>query len=599
MGDARGSAVPEASIALGCRAAFLASVTPNLLLRIADSRTLKEVQLALPPGSADRSSTPDPLEVTCAAFDQGVNTLCVGCADGRIQLWKLRRSSWEPEREGFPYSHPSAVIAVAVASGLFASISQRELKIGPCCDSKSGDITKETLTLVPRWLTEAREIRLSFAASSAALWACIVSFQFAATGDHSVYMFTSGDQRGKKIFSPDSPSYPVFALSQDGSVVTIVCGDVLRRLSTTSFSLLEKRALSGVDSTKLDRFPIISPNGRLLAVCDGEAVHIRDVMQPSVKRPERNPNIKATGVIMTKYCYIVKGGKQQWLARVNGDGTCEDLVQLGEHEIEQLAVSADGTRLAALSFYQGKTQHGLLEIVNLHSKRRSTTTWPVALHESFTDWEICSVEFSATGRHVAMVFFLAVAEASYVCACDVESGSLRWKQLPGKMRPLAARSLQGEELVVVRTRDVWKIDLGTATGTRHDLYSREPYKVATFYAQFTETESASLLEVASRLWNKPPRHTIWNVDTVTPEEVTIKPTIAHLEIPYNKSSFGHWVLSNIGERVCCIPEEYCSEWGTRTQSSIGRDRLALVTGSGTLLVVDFRPMMEYLNPMSS
>ena len=600
MGDARGSAAPEASIALGCREAFLASVTPSLLLRIADSRSLKEVQLALPPGPADRSPpTPDPLEVTCAAFDANVNTLCVGCGDGRIQLWKLRRSSWEPEREGFPYSHPSAVIGVAVASGMFASVSQRELKIGPCCDSRRGDVTKETLTLVPRWLPDARDIRLSFAASSAAAWACVVSLQFAAAGDHSVYVFTSGDQRGKKIFSPDSPSYPVFALSQDGSVITIVCGDVLRRLSTTSSTLLEKRTLAGIDSTRLDRLPIISPDNRLLAVCDGEVVHIRDLMQPPVKRLDHNPSIKATGVVMTKHCYIVKGGKQQWLARVHDDGTSEDIVQLGEHEIEQLAVSADGTRLATLSFYQGKSRHGLLEIVNLHSRKRSTSTWPVALHESFTDWEICNVEFSATGRHVAMDFFLAVTEVSYVCACDLKSGSLRWKQLPGKMRPLAARSLQGEELIVVRTRDVWKIDLGTATGTSHDLYSREPYKMATFYAKFTETEGASLLEVASRLWNKPPRYTIWNVDTVAPEEAKIKPTIAHLEIPYDKSSFGHWVLSNVGERVCCIPEEYCSKWGTRAQSSVGRDRLALVTESGTLLVVDFRPMMEYLNPMSS
>jgi hypothetical protein len=91
------------------------------------------------------------------------------------------------------------------------------------------------------------------------------------------------------------------------------------------------------------------------------------------------------------------------------------------------------------------------------------------------------------------------------------------------LRPLAARSLQGEELIVVRTRDVWKIDLGTATGTSHDLYSREPYKMATFYAKFTEMESAPLLEVASRLWNKPPRYTIWNVDTIAPEEAMIKP----------------------------------------------------------------------------
>lgn len=302
---------------------------------------------------------------------------------------------------------------------------------------------------------------------------------------------------------------------------------------------------------------------------------------------------------MTNHCYIVKGGKQQWLAQVHDDGTSKDIVQLGEHEIEQLAVSTDGTRLAALSFYQGKSRHGLLEIVNLHSKRRSTTTWPVALHESFTDWEVCNVEFSATGRHVAMVFFLAVTEASYVCACDLESGSLRWKQLPGKMRPLAARSLKGEELIVVRARDVWKIDLGTATGASHDLYSREPYKMATVYAKFTETESASLLEVASRLWNKPPRYTIWNVDTVAPEEANINPTIAYLETPYNKGSSGHWVLNNVGGRVCCIPEEYCSKWGTRTRSSVGHDRLALVTESGTLLVVDFRPMMEYLNPTPS
>ena len=162
-------------------------------------------------------------------------------------------------------------------------------------------------------------------------------------------------------------------------------------------------------------------------------------------------------------------------------------------------------------------------------------------------------------------------------------------QLPGKMRPLAARSLQGEELIVVRTRDVWKIDLGTATGTSHDLYSREPYKMATFYAKFTETESAPLLEVASRLWNKPPRYTIWNVDTVAPEEAKIKPTIVHLEIPYNKSSLGHWVLrQQLCGRACVLRSRGIL---LKAQSSVGCDRLALVTESGTLLVMDFRPMI--------
>ena len=65
--------------------------------------------------------------------------------------------------------------------------------------------------------------------------------------------------------------------------------------------------------------------------------------------------------------YVVKGGKQQWLARMHGDGTSEDIFQLSEHEIKQLAASADGTSLAnfatgSQSFYQGKTQHGLPEV---------------------------------------------------------------------------------------------------------------------------------------------------------------------------------------------------------------------------------------------
>lgn len=572
----------------------MVSVTSSLLLRTADSRSVKEVQLSLPPTSTEK--LPYPAEVTCAAFDVDVNTLCVGCSDGRIQLWKLRRSSWEPERDGFPYSHSSPVICIAAASELLASASQRELKIGPCSGSKHGDVTRETLTLTPKWLAEARDIRLSVAASSIVAWTCVVSLRLLTANDHSIYVFTSGDKKGKKIFSSNSPSYPVYALSQDGSVVTIVCNEVLRRLSTTSYGLLEKRPLSDIDSTRLDRLPVISYDGRLLAVCDGEVVHIWDLMQPPHKRPEHNPSIKATGVIMADNCYIVKGGEQQWLARVHDDGTSEDIVQLREHEaIEQLAVSADGIKFAALSFYKGKAQRGSLEVANLDSKRRSTTAWPVAL-DSFTDWELCNMEFSATGKHLAMVFFLAAA--TYVCTCDLESGSLRWKQLPGKMRPLAARSLEDEVLIVVRTRDVWKIDLGTAASTRHELYSTDPYKLTTFYAKFTETANASLLEIASRLWNKPPRYTIWNTDTLTPEETEVKRTIAHLEVR-SKNSFGHWVLSNVGQRVCCIPEEYCSKWGVKSQSSIGDDRLALLTGDGTVLIVDFQPMMEYLNRIPS
>jgi hypothetical protein len=210
------------------------------------------------------------------------------------------------------------------------------------------------------------------------------------------------------------------------------------------------------------------------------------------------------------------------------------------------------------------------------------------------------MEFTARGRYIAMVFFLA--ESSYICVCDLENGSLRWKQLPGKMRPLAARSLQGEVLIVVRTRDVWKIDLGNLDNiTKHELYSSDPSKMATFYAKFTESKGPSLLEIANRLWNKPPRYTIWNADTiaqVVPEEAKIKRTIAHLEV-HNKSSFGYWVLSNVGQRVCCIPEEYCSKWRVGTHSSIGHDRLALLAGDGTVLIVNFQPMMEYLNHTSA
>jgi WD40 repeat protein len=603
LGDPRGAgaAVFEMPLALGCRGVFSNSITSGLLLRIANSRSLKEIQLSLPPISADQLPSIHTQAVTCAAFDREVNTLCVGCSDGRIQLWRLERYRWEPERGGFPYSHSSAVICIAAASELLASISQRELKISPCEDaSKHGDVTKETLTLTPRWLAGAHDIGLAFAASSVASWACAVSYQDSTADDHTIHVFTSGDQRGKKIFSSNSSSYPVYALSSDASVLTIICDGILLRLSTVTYGLLGKRTLSGIDSTRLDRFPVISPDGRLLAVCDGDVVHIKDLMQPPLGRPDKISNIKAAGVIMTDKCYVVKGGKEQWLALAHDDGTFEDIAQLREHEIKHLAVSADGTKLAALSLYQGKTQHGILEVANVNSRRRSTTTWPLALHDSFTDWEICGMEFTATGRYIAMVFFLA--ESSYICACDLENGSLRWKQLPGEMRPLAARSLQGEQLIVVRIRDLWKIDIGNPDNIiKHDLYSRDPSKMATFYAKFTETKGSSLLEIASRLWNKPPRYTIWNTNTIAqviPEEAKVKRTIAHLEV-HNKSSFGHWVLSNVGQRVCCIPEEYSSKWGVKTHSSIGHDRLALLTGDDTVLIVNFQPMMDYLNRTSA
>ena len=430
LGESRGTdaVVSEVTIALGCRGAFSNSITSGLLLRIANNRSFKEIQLSLPPISADKlPSSHSPQDVTCAAFDHDVTTLCVGCTDGRIQLWRLRHSWWEPERVGFPYSHSSAVICIAAASDLLASISQRGLKIGPCGASMHGDATRETLTLKPKWLAGARDIRLSFAASSEASWACAVSFQLDTADDHSIYVFTSGNERGKRIFNSNPPSYPVYALSPDASVLTVVCDEVLLRLSTVTHGLLEKRTLSGVNSTKLDRFPVISADSRLLAVCDGEVVHIKDLMQPPLGHPEMIPSNKAVGVVMTDNCYVVKG-KQKWLARVHDDGTFDDITQLGEQEIKQLAVSADGNSLASLSFYQGKTQHGLLEVVDLNSRKRSTT-WPVSLHDSFTDWELCGMEFSATRRHVVMVFFLA--ESSYICACDLEFGSLRWKQLPG------------------------------------------------------------------------------------------------------------------------------------------------------------------------
>jgi WD40 repeat protein len=591
----------EMPIALACRTGYLASITSSLLLRIVESRSLEETQLSFPYGSADSPrlpSSPHPLPVTCATFNQDVNVLFVGCRDGRIQLWRLRSSSWEPENDIHPHSHSSAVHCMAAASELLASVSQRELKIGLYDDANPAYGGRETLRLSTRWLAEAHDVangnwnvRLSFAATSAVAWACAVSSHSSASDNHNIYLFTADNQRDKKIFTSNSLSYPIYALSLDASVLTVVCDDVLRRWSTVSYGLLEKRNLQTIDSTRLDRFPVISPDGRLLAFCDGEVVHVWDLLHPPLRRPDHAPNIKAAGVILTDNCYIVKPGKQQWLARVRDEGIPEDIVQLGEHNIEHLAVSTDGSKLAALSFYKGKTRHGLLEVADLNSRRRSTTTWPVALHESFTDWEICNMEFSATRKHIAIVFFLS--EASYICSCDLESGTLRWKQLPGKMRPLAARSWEDEELIVVRTKDLWKVNLETVEGSRHELYSRDPYKMGTSYARFAETGSSGLLEMTSRLWNKPPWYTVWNTDTVTRVETKIKCTVAHLEV-YQKNSFGHWVLDSMGQRVCCIPEEYCSNWGVKTHCSIGHDRLAILNEDGAVLVVDFHPMMEYL-----
>ena len=603
-----GSSDTELPIALACRPAYLASITSGLLLRTVDARSLKEVQLSLPP-TTPSSGTLSP-EVSCAAFNQSVNTLFVGFRDGRVHVWRLRRYSWEPDRDSHPQSHSSAVHGVAASSELFASASQRELKIGPFVDSKSADVARETLTLTPRCLAEARDaaddgdwsVRISFSATSAMAWACAISLHHGSPASHSVHVFTSDDQRGRKVFASTSPSsYPVYSLSHDMSVLTVICDDLLLRWSTAQRSLLEKRALIGVDRTRSDRFPLISPCGNLLALCDEEVVHIRDLIQPPARRPE-NAGIKAAAVISAEECYIVQAGKEHWLARVRDDGISEDIVQLGEHEIEHLSVSADGSNLASLSFYQGKTRHGFLEIADLKSKKRATTTrWPMALHDSFTDWDVCHMEFSATKKHVAVVFFLRAVEASYICACDLETGALRWKQLPGKLRPLAARSLWGEELIVVRPRDLWKVDLETmASSNRHELYSRDAYRMATCYARFTDaTDGCSFLEMASRLWNKPPWYTLWNPETVTREEeavaaaaAQIKRTAAYLEV-HDKNAFGYWVLDNKGQRICCIPEEHCSGWSRKMLSSIGHNRFAIVNeDSKAMVVINFKPMME-------
>jgi hypothetical protein len=492
---------------------------------------------------------------------------------------------------------------MATASDLLASVSQRELKVGPYDHSDIPDGGRETFRLSTRWLAEAHdvandswEVRLSFAATSVAAWACAVSSHSSAPPNHRIYLFTADDRREKQVLASTSLSNPVYALSHDASMLTVVCDDVLRRWSIAPYRLLARSNLLSIDSTALDRFPVISPDCRLFAFCEEEVVHVWDLMHPPRGRPGHGPSIKAAGVILTSNCYIVKAGKRQLLSRVREEGTSEDVVQLGDHNIEHLAVSSDESMLAALSFYKGKTGHGLLEVADLKSRRRSTTTWPIELHESFINWDICTMEFSATMKHIAIVFF--VSDVSYICACDLETGSLRWKQLPGKQKPLAARSWKGEELIVVRSTELWKVDLETAEGSRHELRRRDPFKMATAYARFTETGGSCLLEMTSRLWNQPPWYSVWNVDTVTSVQTKTDRTVAHLEVPQKKTSFENWVLDNMGERLCCIPEEYCSKWGVKPQCSISHDRLAVLNEDGALLVVNFHPLMEYIRMLS-
>ena len=111
----------------------------------------------------------------------------------------------------------------------------------------------------------------------------------------------------------------------------------------------------------------------------------------------------------------------------------------------------------------------------------------MALHNSFNNWDICHMEFSATKKHIMVVFFLRVIEGSYICMCNLKSGTLRWKQLPEKKGSLATCSLWGEELIIMGSRDMWKVNLETKTSSSwHKLYSRDSYQVAICYARFTD-----------------------------------------------------------------------------------------------------------------
>jgi hypothetical protein len=152
---------------------------------------------------------------------------------------------------------------------------------------------------------------------------------------------------------------------------------------------------------------------------------------------------------------------------------------------------------------------------------------------------------------------------------------------------------------MVRSTELWKVDLETAEGSRHEFRRRDPFKMVTAYARFTETGGSCLLEMTSRLWNQPPWYSVWNADSVTPVQTKTDRMVAHLKVLQKKQS--NWVLDNMGERLCRIPEEYCSKLGGggfKTQCNISHDRLAVLNEDGTLLAVKFHPMMEYLRVLS-
>jgi hypothetical protein len=98
------------------------SITPSLF-RIANSPSFQEDELSLPTSQLH-------LEVTCAASDGNVTTVCVVHTRGRIHIWKFKRLSlfkfgpstgpgippWVPGGYGIPYSeysHSSAVTYIA------------------------------------------------------------------------------------------------------------------------------------------------------------------------------------------------------------------------------------------------------------------------------------------------------------------------------------------------------------------------------------------------------------------------------------------------------------------------------------------------------
>ncbi|KAH9007216.1 hypothetical protein EDB86DRAFT_66754 [Lactarius hatsudake] len=107
-----GSTNSELPIALACRPTYLVSITSGLVLRTVDGRSLKDVQLSLPSASPSGALSRD---VSCAAFDQNVNTLFVGFRGGRVHVWRLREYSWEPDRDSHPQSHSSTVHCLAAS----------------------------------------------------------------------------------------------------------------------------------------------------------------------------------------------------------------------------------------------------------------------------------------------------------------------------------------------------------------------------------------------------------------------------------------------------------------------------------------------------